>query len=60
MGNVVAFLGPLKGIFYVEGAIIDDRVFKLHYGFTTLVLFFMTAMSIGEKISINQSQDKTV
>lgn len=39
-------LGHLKGLFYDEGVIIDDPVFKLHYGFTTLILLF--ASILGE------------
>ena len=47
MGQVLSIFGQLKGLFY-SGVIIDDPVFKLHYGFTTYLLLFMTFLSVGK------------
>ncbi len=56
----MASLGPLKGIFYVEGTVIDDRVFKLHYGFTTLALVFMAAMAVGKLLIVLQTSNLNI
>ena len=40
-------IGELKGLFY-DGVVIDDVVFKLHYGFTTYLLLFMTFLSVSK------------
>jgi hypothetical protein len=44
---LLSLFGHLKGLFY-DGIVIDDPVFKLHYGFTTYMLFFMTFLSVGK------------
>ena len=47
MGATLSVFGHLKGLFY-DGVVIDDAVFKLHYGFTTYLLLFMTFVSVGK------------
>lgn len=49
--SVLAVFGHLKGLFY-DGVVIDDPVFKLHYGFTTYLLLFMTFLTVG-KVFLN-------
>ena len=44
--SFLASLGHLKGLFYT-GLVIDDAVFKLHYGFTTYLLLTMTFLLVG-------------
>lgn len=44
---LLSIFGHLKGLFY-DGVVIDDVVFKLHYGFTTYLLLFMTFLSVGK------------
>ena len=50
--SVLGIFGHLKGLFY-DGVVIDDVVFKLHYGFTTYLLLFMTFLSVG-KVFFNE------
>ena len=45
-------IGNLKGLFY-DGVVIDDVVFKLHYGFTSYLLLFMTFLSVS-KVFFNE------
>ena len=45
-------IGHLKGLFY-DGVVIDDVVFKLHYGFTSYLLLFMTFLSVS-KVFFNE------
>ena len=49
---ILSVFGHLKGLFY-DGIVIDDVVFKLHYGFTTYLLLFMTFLSVG-KVFFNE------
>ena len=51
MGSILSAFGQIKGLFY-QGVVIDDPVFKLHYGFTTYLLLLMTFLSVG-KIFLN-------
>ena len=44
--SFLASLGHLKGLFY-NGLMIDDAVFKLHYGFTSYLLLGMTFILVG-------------
>ena len=44
--SFLSSLGHLKGLFY-NGLMIDDAVFKLHYGFTTYLLLTMTFLLVG-------------
>ena len=44
---ILSVIGNLKGLFY-DGIVIDDVVFKLHYGFTSYLLLFMTFISVGK------------
>ena len=51
MGSILSAFGQIKGLFY-QGVVIDDPVFKLHYGFTTYLLLLMTFLSVG-KVFLN-------
>ena len=46
-------VGHLKGLFYT-GLVIDDVVFKLHYGFTTYLLLTMTFLLVGNVVISGQ------
>ena len=37
-------LGHFKGLLYNGDAVIDDSIFRLHYGFTTYFLLFMSLL----------------
>ena len=40
-------LGHFKGLLYNGDVIIDDPIFRLHYGFTTYMLLFMSIVVTG-------------
>ena len=43
----LASLGHFKGLMYNDDVIIDDPIFRLHYGFTTLLLLFSSLLVTG-------------
>ena len=45
--SFLASLGQFKGLLYNGECVIDDIVFRLHYGFTTYVLLFMCLLVTG-------------
>ena len=45
--SFLASLGQFKGLLYNGESVIDDTIFRLHYGFTTYMLLFMCLLVTG-------------
>ena len=45
--SLFASLGHFKGLLYSNDALIDDGIFRLHYGLTSYLLFFVSLLAFG-------------
>ena len=45
--SLFSSLGHFKGLLYSNDVVIDDGIFRLHYGLTTYLLFFVSILTTG-------------